>query len=118
MKSNELELRFVFTDFPGPKNECVFVEVENDMGESVNTGEWRKRSDGLVELVVLRHPAPTIVDLANADADGYRNGRASVVVELPAIDDPDCGARVSFHLGAYRAQCRQAIIAAGGSVKE
>lgn len=63
-------------------------------------------------------PQFTAVDMANADADGYRNGRASVVVELPNIDDPDCGARVSFHLGAYKTQCRQAIIAAGGSVKE
>lgn len=48
---------------------------------------------------------------------GWVQGRASFVVELPAIDDPDCGQRVSFHLGAYKTQCRQAIKAAGGTVK-
>ena len=45
-------LHIVFTDFPGPSNECVFVEVETSNGKSINVGEWRKRVDGLVELVI------------------------------------------------------------------
>lgn len=61
----------------------------------------------------------------NTPGNGYAHGgmdigwwawqasRAALVVELPAIDDPDCGQRVSFHLGAYKGQCRQAIKAAG-----
>lgn len=43
-------MNIVFRDFPGPGNECVFVEVEDDTGHSINAGEWRKRPDGLVEL--------------------------------------------------------------------
>lgn len=46
------ELHLVFEDFPGPGNECVFVEAEDKYGRSVNCGEWRKREDGHVELVV------------------------------------------------------------------
>jgi hypothetical protein len=42
-------LDIVFTDFPGPGDECVFVEVERD-GRSVIIGEWIKRDDGLVAL--------------------------------------------------------------------
>lgn len=61
-----------------------------------------------------RTTAFTTVDLANADADGFRNGRASVVVELPKggnmwNDEP---------VVIARADAVAAIIAAGGSVKE
>ena len=66
-----------------------------------------------------RTPAPTIVDLANADADGYRNGRASVVVELPKRCTD-----LRYHSEYIRGQanmledCKEAIIAAGGTVRE
>jgi hypothetical protein len=43
-------MNIVFTGFPGPGNECVFVEVEDDAGKSIRAGEWRQRADGLVEL--------------------------------------------------------------------
>lgn len=43
-------LNFVCTALPGPGNECAFVELENDAGESLGDGEWRHRDDGLVEL--------------------------------------------------------------------
>lgn len=43
-------LNFVCTALPGPGNECVFVELENDSGESLGYGEWLNRDDGLVEL--------------------------------------------------------------------
>jgi hypothetical protein len=52
-------LHFVCTDFPGPKNECVFVECEDGEGHGVNAGEWIRRPDGLVALVVSRRaPLP------------------------------------------------------------
>lgn len=50
------ELRLVFRAFPGPGDECVFVEAETAKGKSVNCGEWRKRPDGLVELVITTLP--------------------------------------------------------------
>lgn len=65
-----------------------------------------------------RTPAITTVDLASADASGYRNGRESVVVELPMkysddSVDPEC---MAYNDAVDL--CRAAIIAAGGSVKE
>jgi hypothetical protein len=45
-------LHIVFTDFPGPDDRCRFVEVETSEHASVSAAEWRKRDDGLVELVV------------------------------------------------------------------
>ena len=50
-------LHFVCTDFPGPGNECVFVECEDGTGRSINAGEWVRRPDGLVALVVTALPA-------------------------------------------------------------
>lgn len=47
----------------------------------------------------------------------WQASRETLVVELPKIDDPDCGQRVSCHLGAYKVQCRQAIEAQGLKVK-
>lgn len=62
----------------------------------------------------------TTVDLANADADGFRNGRASVVVELPKMyphgETLNSSAKAAYN-DAVRL-CRRKIIAAGGSVKE
>lgn len=40
----------VFAGPPGPGNECVFVEVENEDGESLVVGEWVTRPDGFVAL--------------------------------------------------------------------
>jgi hypothetical protein len=42
----------VFAAFPGPSNECVFVEVETLDGRSVRLGEWIERPDGLAALRV------------------------------------------------------------------
>lgn len=39
-------LDIVFKAPPGPGEECVFVEVENDQGRSVSIGEWVERPDG------------------------------------------------------------------------
>lgn len=54
------------------------------------------------------HPTTgyTAVDMANAARDGFRDGAASVVVELP------------FLFPYYRQEVVAAIIAAGGSVKD
>lgn len=54
----------------------------------------------------------TAVDMASAAADGFRDGRASVVVDLSFID-----IRPSYGWKVFQA-CKEAIIAAGGSVKE
>lgn len=51
------DLRFVFTGYPGPNDECRFVEVENGRGHSVQVGEWRQRPDGLVELALAKGEA-------------------------------------------------------------
>lgn len=47
-------VKVIFTDFPSAGNDCVFVEVENDLGKSIDAGYWRLRDDGLVELVISR----------------------------------------------------------------
>ncbi len=43
------EVKIVFEAPPGPGNECVFVEVEDDAGFSVEM-EWTERADGAWEL--------------------------------------------------------------------
>lgn len=40
----------VFAAPPGPGNECVFVEVEDQTGRSRSIGEWVQRPDGLWAL--------------------------------------------------------------------
>ncbi|TPK42264.1 MULTISPECIES: hypothetical protein [unclassified Mesorhizobium] len=45
-------IHFVCTAFPGPNNECVFVELETPEGRSAALGDWKARADGLVELVM------------------------------------------------------------------
>jgi hypothetical protein len=47
------ELHIVFDGPPGPES-GRFVEVEDETGHGVNAGEWRKRTDGLWELVIKR----------------------------------------------------------------
>jgi len=56
----------------------------------------------------------TAVDMTTAAAQGFRDGAASVVVELPPVhaDAYDPLAEV-----AYAQRCREAIIAAGGTIK-
>jgi hypothetical protein len=46
------ERRVVF-DGPPDHDAPRFVEVEDASGASVNAGEWRQRSDGLWDLVIL-----------------------------------------------------------------
>jgi hypothetical protein len=67
----------------------------------------------------MNAPNFTAVDIATADADGFRNGRASVVVELPELRGAKGGYQ-NFDLGRDEGieECRAAIIAAGGSIKE
>jgi hypothetical protein len=57
-------------------------------------------------------PLYTAVDMANAARDGFRDGKASVVVELP---QPFDGGDFTMYDGL---EIKEAIIAAGGSVKE
>jgi hypothetical protein len=47
-------VKIVFTDFPNAGNECVFVEVEDAEGNSISAGYWKRRADGLVEMVISR----------------------------------------------------------------
>lgn len=54
------EYRIVCDGFPsheGPR----FIEVEDETGKSIKAGEWRKREDGLCELVISA-PAPAATD--------------------------------------------------------
>lgn len=49
------ELRIVCTNAPGPyvgKLGCEFLETEDEAGKSCSIGEWRRRQDGLWELVI------------------------------------------------------------------
>jgi hypothetical protein len=74
-----------------------------------------------------RNSQYTAVDVATAAADGFRDGRASVVVVLPpsypVLEEPD-EAMDDSYMDAYHAAngmrhaCKQAIIATGGRVKE
>lgn len=59
-------LNFVCTALPGPGNECAFVELENDAGESLGHGEWRNRDDGLVELHIAA-PQPIYDEVKESD---------------------------------------------------
>lgn len=62
-------VKVIFTDFPSAGNECVFVEVENDLGKSIDAGRWQRRADGLVELVIASsdrvHIAPFLSVLSS-----------------------------------------------------
>ena len=66
-------LHLVFADFPGPGNECVFIEAEDSSGRSLNAGVWVRRPDGLVALVVpSRIPAPAAPDELRKAAERLR----------------------------------------------
>lgn len=120
MSNNESEMRFVFTEMPGPGNGCVFVEVEDSNGASINAGEWRKRDDGLVELVVLSTAIGyTAVNMTTAAAEGFRDGQSSVVVEMPSHFIVPAGVTLdAAGVNAILRAITKAIIAAGGTVKE
>lgn len=45
----------VFTGPPGPHDECVFVEVEDESGASISVGTWTKRQDGFTVLRISDH---------------------------------------------------------------
>lgn len=60
-------LHFVFRAPPGPGDECVFVELEDEAGHSISAGEWRTRPDGRAELVISTGMAPAPVP---ADVEG------------------------------------------------
>lgn len=49
-------VHLVFHDFPSHEP-AQFIEAETPDGKSINAGEWRKRDDGLVELVIQRFGA-------------------------------------------------------------
>lgn len=57
-----------------------------DMPDKGNAKTYRARAEWHKAAAALLQSVPTTVDLANADADGFRNGRASVVVELGDSD--------------------------------
>lgn len=85
-------LHIVFTGFPGPGNECVFVEVENDAGKSISAGEWKNRPDGLVELVIPAAlsaiPAQSQEPASSEDEFFYdpRTGRVAGASQEPPTD--------------------------------
>lgn len=97
-----------------------------DMPDKGNAKTYRDRAEWHKAAAALLQSVPTTVDLANADADGFRNGRASVVVELATITVDLSEAREEAAKGcggsdmgdAVLAAAIKAIIAAGGSVKE
>ena len=67
-------LHFVCTDFPGPGDECVFVECEDGGGHGVNAGEWVRRPDGLVALVVTALPAANPCSVCRQPLARHRHG--------------------------------------------
>jgi len=75
-------MRIITTGFPGPGKGCLFVEVEDDDGRSIDAGEWRKREDGLAELVL---EVPTPSELAT-----LRRLRAGELRLVAADPDDDC----------------------------
>ena len=92
-------LHFVCTDFPGPGNECVFVECEDGTGRSINAGEWVRRPDGLVALVVGR-PAPPAAPAPGMDWSGTTG---TVMPPAPSALPPEVHeaaerARKHFHV--------------------
>lgn len=107
------------------------VVIREDLGPMGATPvTWWSTKVGLIleehspmgGVSVIVHPAPgfTRVDMANAARDGFRDGVASVVVELPkmfplqeAVNDNQ---KAAYNDGVRL--CRRRIIAAGGRVKE
>lgn len=59
------EYRIVFDGPPGPEG-GRFVEVEDDEGRSIDSGDWRQRTDGLWELVIAIDPLSGLDALGDA----------------------------------------------------
>lgn len=99
----------------GVKNTIEIKHIDNGSGQMFydpKAVEWQE-------------PEPqtqyTAVDMATAAAEGFRDGAKSVVVTLPDLAGPTKAFNdESMDSGFDEAieQCREAIIAAGGSVKE
>jgi len=107
MKSNDLEVLWKELIIYNPDSQLYAIS--------------KRIRAALDEMNQASEAGLTIVDLANADADGYRNGRASVVVELPKMPTAQrTDEEATFSAGGcdMLRKCRAAILAAGGSVKE
>lgn len=81
------ELRIVCDQIPS-NNGCVFVECEDETGSSIRAGEWRERPDGYAHLIVKMPVSAEDqrVDVANADAAGYRSAMEHVAPLIALID--------------------------------
>lgn len=82
------ELRIVCDQIPS-NNGCVFVECEDETGSSIRAGEWRERDDGLAELVIKMPVSAEDqrVDVAIADAAGYRSAMEHVAPLVKAVEN-------------------------------
>ena len=125
MKSNDLEV-------------ITIKMTDEQMAEFQRLLEETPLSKNHPAMVLLDRPSRwvdeeqkagfTAVDMTTAAAEGFRDGRASVVVELPELRgdfDADDIAGVGlvipmFDRGYDEAieECKAAIIAAGGTVRE
>lgn len=80
----------------GPShNAGRFVEVENDVGASINAGEWHKRPDGLWDLMVPDHRD----DLARAE-DRIADLETSA---YEVVECPDCRG-AGWHTGIQQTE--------------
>lgn len=71
----------VFTAPPGPANECVFVEVEQN-GRSIDIGEWIERPDGLWALRIPSHAITATVQRGRVYEEGPEQATATVNVHI------------------------------------
>lgn len=65
--------------------EGIFIECENEQGESINAGEWRNRSDGLRELIIKHPSTADIVRRNNNLTDALRDARLWVELAVTPI---------------------------------
>lgn len=78
----------VFTAPPGPANECVFVEVEQD-GRSIDIGEWIERPDGLWALRIPTHAITATVQRGRVYEEGPEQSTATVNVHVTGLLDAE-----------------------------
>lgn len=88
--SNQISVVHFVCDRIPDQNGCIFIECEDENGNSINAGEWRLRGDGLVELVVSLAATPgyTAGDMSSAETASYR-GLAEHLIERLATAYPD-----------------------------
>jgi hypothetical protein len=120
MKSNDLAVITIqeLIDFHQAAVDGCDAYAMIDNSDKQTAKHYAKRSvwhKAAVDLLSLQF---TAVDLATAAADGFKDGRASVVVELPRrlVDWSTDNFADGYNLALLRAA--KAIIAAGGSIKE